>query len=42
MAQFGRVERLGGELFNKKNTTHVQFSPVTGGISKIEAESPDK
>lgn len=42
MAQFGRVERLGGELFNKKSTTHVQFSPVTGGISKIEAESPDK
>lgn len=42
MAQFGRVEHLGGELFNKKSTTHVQLSPVTGGISKIEAESPDK
>ncbi len=41
MAQFGRVEHLGGELFNKKNTTHVQLSPVTGGIAKIEAERPE-
>lgn len=41
MAQFGRVEHLGGELFNKKNTTHVQLSPVTGGISKIEAAQPE-
>lgn len=41
MAQFGRVEHLGGELFNKKNTTHVLLSPQTGGISKIEAEKPE-
>lgn len=41
MAQFGRVEHLGGELFNKKNTTHVQLSPATGGIVKIEAEQPE-
>ena len=41
MAQFGRVEHLGGELFNKKTTTHVQLSPVTGGIVKIEAERPE-
>lgn len=41
MAQFGRVENLGGELFNKKNTTHVQLSPVTGNISKIEAARPE-
>ncbi len=41
MAQFGRVEHLGGELFNKKSTTHVQLSPVTGGIEKIEAERPE-
>lgn len=41
MAQFGRIEHLGGELFNKKNTTHVLLSPVTGGISKIEAEKPE-
>jgi len=40
MAQFGRVEHLGGELFNKKTTTHVQLSPATGGIVKIEAEQP--
>ena len=41
VAQFGRVEHLGGELFNKKTTTHVQLSPVTGGIVKIEAERPE-
>lgn len=41
MAQFGRVEHLGGELFNKKYTTHVILSPQTGGISKIEAEKPE-
>lgn len=37
MAQFGRVEHLGAELFNKKMGTHVFLSPVTGGITKIEA-----
>lgn len=42
MAQFGRVEHLGGELFNKKNTTSVQLNPTTGGIYKIKAENPDK
>ena len=31
MAQFGRVE----------NTTHVQLSPITGNISKIEAARPE-
>lgn len=41
MAQFGRVEMLGGELFNKKNTTHVYFSPTTGGIVKLEGEKPE-
>lgn len=40
MAQCGRVEHLGGELFNKKNTTHVQLSGTTGGIVKIDAERP--
>lgn len=38
MAQFGRTEHLGGELFNKKNTTHIQFSPITGGIVRIDAD----
>lgn len=41
MAQFGRVEHLGGELFNKKYTTHVQLSPTTGGIVKIDAAKPE-
>ncbi len=40
-AQFGRVEHLGGELFNKKSTTHVQLSPIVGNLSKIEAEKPE-
>lgn len=41
MAQFGRVEHLGGELFNKKSTTHVLLSPVTGGIVKLDAVQPE-
>lgn len=38
MAQFGRVEHLGGELFNKKSSTRIVFFPETGGIAKIEGE----
>lgn len=41
LAQWGRVEHLGGELFNKKASTHVTLSPVTGGILKIDAEQPN-
>ena len=41
MAQFGRTEHLGGELFNKKFSTRIQLSPITGGIVKIEAEKPN-
>lgn len=41
MSQFGKVEHLGGELFNKKATTHVLLSPETGGIVKIDAANPD-
>lgn len=40
LAQFGKVEHLGGELFNKKYTTHVTLSPATGGIVSIEAAMP--
>lgn len=40
MAQFGKVEHLGGELFNKKANTRVYLSPETGGITKIEADEP--
>lgn len=36
-AQFGRIEHLGGELFNKKFTTSVLLSPITGGITRIDA-----
>ena len=38
MAQFGKVEHLGGELFNKKNTTRITFYPETGGIQKLEGD----
>ncbi|MBR1712798.1 MAG: DUF4831 family protein [Alloprevotella sp.] len=38
LAQFGRVERLGGELFNKKYSTHIRFAPETGGILKIDTD----
>ena len=40
MGQFGNVEYLGGDLFNKKNTTKVFFYQTTGGIKNIEAEQP--
>ncbi|MEG1580382.1 MAG: DUF4831 family protein [Bacteroidaceae bacterium] len=40
MAQFGNVETLGGDLFNKKATTKVQFYTETGGIKNIDAEQP--
>lgn len=36
MAQFGRVENLGGDLFNNQFRTHVTLSPINGGILKIE------
>ncbi len=35
VAQFGRIEYLGGELFNKNATTKLQLSPATGGIKSI-------
>lgn len=38
MAQFGRVEHLGADLFNKKMGTRIQFYPETGGIAKVEGE----
>ena len=37
-AQFGRVEHLGGDLFNKKFTTRVTLSPLSGGVLSIEGE----
>ena len=38
IAQFGRVEHLGGDLFNKRFTTQVQLYSETGGIKKISGE----
>ncbi len=41
LAQFGRTEHLGGELFNKKYTTQVTLYPETGGIKRIDAVEPE-
>ena len=40
LAQFGRVEHLGGDLFNKKYTIRVTLYPETGGIRRIDADEP--
>ena len=39
-AQFGQVELLSGELFNKHYTTHLWLHPVTGAVDRLEAEQP--
>lgn len=39
-AQFGRVELLSAELFNKRATTHLTINPTTGAVDKLEAEMP--
>lgn len=39
-SQFGRVEHLGGDLFNKKMQTSVQLSPTTGGLVKLDMVLP--
>ena len=41
MAQFGRVEHLGADLFNKKMDTEIILDPTTGGISRITAPRPE-
>lgn len=38
VAQMGRIEHLGGELFNKKFSTHVLLNPVTGNIERISMD----
>ena len=35
LAQFGRIEYLSSELFNKRQTTHVTFYPTTGAIKRV-------
>lgn len=39
-AQFGKVELLSGELFNKRSTTHLTMNSVTGSVDRLEAEVP--
>lgn len=39
-AQFGNVELLSGDLFNKHYGTRVWMNPVTGVIDRLEAEQP--
>jgi len=39
-AQFGNVELLSGELFNKRYTTHLWLNPLTGAVDRLEAEQP--
>lgn len=39
-AQFGNVELLSGELFNKHFGTRLWLNPLTGDIEKLEAEQP--
>ena len=38
ITQFGETEVLTDNLFNKKVNTRVIFSPVTGGIMKIDKD----
>jgi len=39
-AQFGNVELLSPDLFNKHYGTRLWLNPLTGGIDKLEAEQP--
>lgn len=40
LAQFGYIEHLGGDLFNKRFTTKVQIDGRTGALLRIDAERP--
>lgn len=39
-AQFGQLELLSGELFNKHYMTHLWLNPITGAVDRLEAEQP--
>lgn len=39
-AQFGHVELLSGDLFNKHYGTRLWLNPLTGAIDRLEAEQP--
>ena len=36
--QFGNVELLGEELFNRRYITHIGLNPTHGGVEKLESE----
>ncbi|MCR5678910.1 MAG: DUF4831 family protein [Prevotella sp.] len=38
--QFGNVELLSGELFNKRYTTRLRLSPLTGAVEQLQADPP--
>jgi hypothetical protein len=38
--QFGNVELLSGELFNKHYTTRLWLNELTGSVDQLEAEQP--
>lgn len=38
--QFGHVELLSGDLFNKHYNTRLWLNPISGDIDKLEAEPP--
>lgn len=37
-AQFGKVELLSADLFNKQYTTQLWISPITGAVERLQAE----
>ena len=40
--QFGHVELLSDQLFNKRYTTRLTLNPVSGAVDRLEAELPKK
>ena len=40
--QFGNVELLSGQLFDKRYTTHLWLNALTGSVERLEAEQPKK
>lgn len=38
-SQMGRTEKISGQLFNKKQTTHIVLDPLYGSIRSIEMEN---
>lgn len=38
--QFGYVELLSGDLFNKKFSTHLTLDPLSGAVEKLDLEQP--